>query len=169
MMPLATTLRRYVALSATIILAGACQGDRLQSVGAVSAPPRLSLESTTDNAAAPRVLLRFHEAGAAVPGSFRVAVHYDTTRFRFVSIEQVDSPLIVAHDTGGRVMIAGASLDGFAAGPWTTLRFEARDGGRAVAAAADSPFTLQLLEVGDRDGTNLRSQILVDPRMEWRP
>lgn len=159
---------RLVPLVVAVAVATGCHSDRLQDARTVPAPPRLSLQAVGDDATAPRVRVVLDSAGADLPGSFRLAVHYDTMRHRFIGLDAADSLLLAAHDDAGRVLVAGASLQGFAAGAWATLRFAPR-GDDAPAGVGPSPFAMELLEVGATDGTDLRRRILVDPRSAWRP
>jgi hypothetical protein len=92
-----------------------------------------------------------------VIGSFRMAIHYDSAALTFAGADGADTLATAVHDAGDRIMVAGASPAGFRGGGWLALTFRTRGSVRATAPR------IEVLELGDLRGADLRNRILVAP------
>ena len=95
-------------------------------------------------------------------GSFRFAIHYDTSVMEFERMTGSDILLTAANKVGGRVLVAGASANGFAAGGWFALEFTPRNAG----VTPESP-TIEVMDLGDLNGVDIRQRIAARPA--WIP
>ncbi|HKS07008.1 MAG TPA: hypothetical protein VJR92_11895 [Gemmatimonadaceae bacterium] len=91
-------------------------------------------------------------------GSFRVAIHFDSAAMDFERLTGADILLTAANDVGGRVLVAGASAQGFGVGGWLALEFTPRNAGIAPA----SP-TIEILDLGDLAGADVRLRVAAKP------
>ena len=155
--------RRFRALILLLVAAGpfACSRDVVRDVTLPPPQPSLALATQgTDSAGhETRALALFDGGTGLVVGSFRVAVHYDTSQVTFTGATVSDTLTVAVHDAGGRVVIAGASARGFGAGEWLRLGFEAHRA-RDVRAS----LRLEILELGDLRGGDLRSRVVATPQ-----
>jgi hypothetical protein len=146
---------------AMIALASACSRDVTQQTAPPQLPPVLTLVSqSTDSTGRETRTLSLVDAGPGIiVGSFRVAVHYDSARVRFAGTAGGDTLSVAVNDVGGRVLIAGASAHGFAGGDWLKLTFAPR-----FAGAPHAPLSLEVIELGDLHGGDLRPRVGVRPQ-----
>jgi hypothetical protein len=95
-------------------------------------------------------------------GSLRVAIHFDSSAMDFERLTGADILLTAANDVGGKVLIAGASAQGFGVGGWFAIEFTPRQAG----VAPESP-AIQILDLGDISGADVRRRVTAKPA--WDP
>jgi hypothetical protein len=139
----------------TLCFLTAC-GDNQAGAAREPAPqPTLTLEADAPDSAG-RITheLTFSGAAGFAVGSFRVAVHYDSARVKFLGAQYPDTVIIATNDVGGRVLIAGAAATGFKAGPWLSLNFAPR-----AAGAVARPPQIEVMDLADLTGKDLRDRV----------
>lgn len=151
-----------LALSLALVVV-ACDHEQTGAKPSAAAPAELTLVAgQSDTAGRITWVITLDDTSGLVIGSFRIGVHYDTTSMRFVGANGVDSLFFAANDVGGKVLVAGASANGFGAGGWLALEFARRS-----ATAAPASPAVEVLEIGGVTGGDLRERVAARPA--WIP
>lgn len=147
------------ALVFALVVGAACRPPDPQPAAEATTEsiPLVLSPTTSDVSGEQRYSLRLQDAGALNVAAYRVILHFDTTALRYDRISARDSMLTVANDLGGRVVVAGASAFGFGDAEWVTVVF------RRVGDAAPVPPSVELFEVADVDGRDVRQRIRTEP------
>ena len=92
--------------------------------------------------------------GAKGLGSYMATLTYASSRFNVVSVETTGGMQAANSRTPGVIRIAGASANGFSAGPLATIRFSRRGSSMAV------PVTLSVTEASTVTGASLAGETI---------
>lgn len=158
MMLCITRFRRLGVLGFAIGAFVACRADQMRPSAPPTRAPQLSL---VDNGLIEHTVdVQLASTEPIDIGRFLVAVQYDTVRWTFVEATAPNDVLSAAHASNGRVLVAGTSVAGITQPRWATLRFARRDPANTRTSPA---LGLDLLEVGARDGRDVRTRIGVVP------